>query len=107
MKKSASFRKVFERLLGRKLTGRDGLPEKANWPAMPEKLREFYRVVGREDSINRAFERLCRPTRMEAVAWMRMPHTTIACAAAISVILLSAVSQPATSSLGLTTDNFC
>ena len=65
MKGSASFRTVFEGLLNRKLTARDGLAEKANWPAMPGKLREFYRVAGRLDSINRAFERLYRPTKMD------------------------------------------
>ena len=65
MKKGTNFRSLFEALLNRKLTARDGLAEKPNWPAMPGKLREFYRVAGRVNSINRAFERLYRPTKME------------------------------------------
>lgn len=65
MKKSANFRKLFESLLNRKLTARDGLVEKANWPAMPGPLREFYRVAGHIDSINRVYNRLYLPTKMD------------------------------------------
>jgi hypothetical protein len=60
-----NLRSLFESLLNRKLTARDGLAEKANWPAMTGKLREFYRVVGRVNSVNREFNRLYRPTKME------------------------------------------
>jgi hypothetical protein len=65
VKKRTNFRSLFESLLNRKLTARDGMAEKPNWPAMPGKLREFYRIAGRVDSINRIYERLYRPTRMD------------------------------------------
>src|SRR5262245_34719722 len=56
---------LFEPLLGRKLNPRDGITETKQWRHMPSKLREYYQIAGRLDSINRCFERLYRPTKLD------------------------------------------
>lgn len=58
-------RKLFESLLDRTLTSRDGACATKNWPEMPRKLREFYELVGRLDKINQCHNRLYRPARIQ------------------------------------------
>src|SRR5262249_49774047 len=58
-------RTLFETLLGRKLSPRDGLPETKQWRPMPKRLREYYQIAGRVDSINRCFERFYRPNKLD------------------------------------------
>jgi hypothetical protein len=61
----ARFRLLFESLLNRKLTSKDGIEEGPKWRPMPETLKEFYRKAERVDSINRGHNRLYRPWEIE------------------------------------------
>ena len=65
MQAKTRFRVLFESLLNRKLTSKDGLEEGSRWRPMPKILKEFYNVVGRVDSINRGYDRLYRPWEIE------------------------------------------
>ena len=58
-------RTLFESLLGRELTPRDGMPHTKHWSPMPWRLREYYQIAGRVDSINRCYERLYRPNKLD------------------------------------------
>src|SRR5262249_28003433 len=58
-------RALFEPLLGRKLGPRDGMVETKQWRTMPKMLREYYQIAGRADSINRCYERLYHPNKLE------------------------------------------
>jgi hypothetical protein len=58
-------RALFESLLGRKLNARDGMAESKRWPPMPKRLREYYQIAGRLDSVNRCYERLYHPGKLD------------------------------------------
>lgn len=58
-------RRLFESLLKRKLTRRDGIAQTSKWSRMPKRLREYYEVAGRLHSINRCYERLYRPDKLD------------------------------------------
>jgi hypothetical protein len=58
-------RALFESFLGRKLNPRDGMAETKQWPPMPKRLREYYQIAGRVYSINRCFNRLYRPDKLD------------------------------------------
>ena len=55
----------FKRLLNRRLEPRDGMTETERWKPMPKRLREYYQVAGRLHSINRCYERLYRPDKLD------------------------------------------
>jgi hypothetical protein len=65
-------RALFESLLGRKLAPRDGIAETERWSSMPKRLREYYQLAGRLDSINCSFDRLYRPNKLDDVDGFRV-----------------------------------
>jgi hypothetical protein len=58
-------RGLFKRLLNRTLEPRHGIKATARWKRMPKRLREYYQVAGRLHSINRCFNRLYRPDKLD------------------------------------------